>query len=105
MLEKEIERRLVKLVGERGGLAYKFVSPANPGAPDRIIITPAGVVWFVELKTEHGSSRKIQKWQAQQLVSVGANFRELKGWEAAKNFVEEIMPYDIHATPVPKILR
>ena len=54
MLEKEIERRMVQMVKQRGGLCYKFVSPSNPGVPDRIIITPDGKIIFVELKTEIG---------------------------------------------------
>lgn len=41
MKESQIERRLAVMVRERGGLCYKFVSPSNPGVPDRIIITPA----------------------------------------------------------------
>lgn len=35
MLEKEIERRMVQTVKDRGGLCYKFVSPNNPGVPDK----------------------------------------------------------------------
>ena len=59
MTEKEIERRVVKMVRERGGLSYKFVSPNTPGVPDRIVITPTGVVWFVELKTDTGEASKM----------------------------------------------
>ena len=91
MTEKEIERRLCGLVRKRGGLIYKFVSPNNPGVPDRIIITPAGVVWFVELKTEIGRLAKIQSWQKSELEKRGANVRVVHGWDAAKQFVEEVM--------------
>ena len=40
MKESVIEARLVRLVRSRGGLCFKFVSPGNPGVPDRIVITP-----------------------------------------------------------------
>ena len=40
MRESSIESYLVRKVKEHGGLCYKFVSPGNPGVPDRIIITP-----------------------------------------------------------------
>ena len=64
MRESSIESYLVRKVKERGGLCYKFVSPGNPGVPDRIIITPAGETIYVELKTETGRLARIQKWQS-----------------------------------------
>lgn len=92
MFEKEIERRMVRLVKERGGLCYKFESPGNPGVPDRILITPAGRVVFVELKTEVGSLQKIQRWRLEEMRRRGADVRVVKGWEAAKELVDEVMP-------------
>ena len=38
MKESYIESYLVRKVKEHGGLCYKFVSPGNPGVPDRLII-------------------------------------------------------------------
>ena len=35
MRESSIESYLVRKVKEHGGLCYKFVSPGNPGVPDR----------------------------------------------------------------------
>lgn len=90
MTEKEIERRMCEMVKKRGGLSYKFISPNNPGVPDRIVITPTGVVWFVELKTITGRLAKIQSWQKSELEKRGANVRVIRGWDAAKAFVEEI---------------
>ncbi len=95
MLEKEIERRMVQMVKRRGGLCYKFVSPSNPGVPDRIIITPTGRVVFVELKTEIGRLSNIQKWQRAEMQKRGADVRVVKGWDAAKALVEEVMPNGI----------
>lgn len=92
MLEKEIERRMVQTVRERGGLCYKFVSPSNPGVPDRIIITPNGRVVFVELKTETGRLAKIQAWQLDEMRKRGADVRVAKGWPAVKALLEEVLP-------------
>jgi len=92
MAEKEIERRMCELIRKRGGLAYKFISPCAPGVPDRIVITPGGAVYFVELKTKVGRMANIQKWQVAELEKRGANVRIVHGWEAAKAFVEEVMP-------------
>ena len=92
MTEKQIERRLCEMARKRGGLSYKFKSPNSPGVPDRIIITPGGGVWFVELKTAAGRMTSIQKWQKSELEKRGANVRVIRGWDAAKEFIEEVMP-------------
>ena len=90
MKEKEIERRMCELVKKHGGLTYKFQSPNNPGVPDRIVIAPGGVVWFVELKAEFGRMANIQQWQKEQLEKQGAKVRVLRGWEAVKEFIAEV---------------
>jgi Holliday junction resolvase len=92
MIEREIERRLCRMVRERSGITYKFTSPNAPGVPDRIVITRRGVVWFVELKTTHGKLTVIQKRQIAELSMHNANVRVLYGWDAAKEFVDEVMP-------------
>lgn len=90
MRESSIESRLVRMVRDRGGLCYKFVSPGNPGVPDRIVITPAGRTVYVELKTEVGRLAAIQKWQHEELRKRGADVRTLKGLDQVKAFVEEV---------------
>lgn len=96
--EAAIEARLVKMVRSRGGLCYKFVSPSNPGVPDRIVITPGGRTIYVELKTEIGRLANIQRWQLDEMRRRGADIRVLKGLEEVKAFVEEVMPNDIRST-------
>ena len=92
MRESSIESKLDRMVRERGGLCFKFVSPGNPGVPDRIVITPAGRTVYVELKTEVGRLAAIQKWQHEELRKRGADVRTLKGLEQVKAFVEEVFP-------------
>ena len=48
--ESSIEKKLRVMLRERGALCLKFVSPGNPGVPDRIVVRPGGRVEFVELK-------------------------------------------------------
>ena len=50
MLERDIEKALVKRIKALGGLCEKFVSPSNIGVPDRIVTLPGEIV-FVELKS------------------------------------------------------
>ncbi|WP_418427931.1 VRR-NUC domain-containing protein [Anaerotruncus massiliensis (ex Liu et al. 2021)] len=95
MKESAIEARLVKMVRERGGLCYKFVSPSNPGVPDRIVITPDGRSIYVELKTEIGRLATIQRWQLDEMRKRGADVRVLKGLEEVKAFVREVMPDEV----------
>lgn len=92
MRESKIEARLVSLVRARGGLCYKFVSPGNPGVPDRIVLTPEGRTYYVELKNETGRLSNIQKWQHAEMSKRGADIRTLKSLEQVSAFVEEVMP-------------
>lgn len=92
MKESTIEARLVREVKKRGGLCYKFVSPNNPGVPDRIVITPDGKTIYVELKTQLGRLAKIQQWQIGEMRKRGVDVRVLKGMDAVENFVQEILP-------------
>lgn len=92
MRESSVEARLVKLVRARGGLCFKFVSPGNPGVPDRIVITPEGRTVYVELKTEEGRLSAIQKWQHEEMRKRGAEVRTLKGLAQVLDFVEEVLP-------------
>lgn len=98
MTESQIEGRLVRMVRDRGGLCYKFVSPSNPGVPDRLIITPDGRTIYVELKTIVGRLADIQKWQIAEMRKRGADVRLLKGLDQVKAFVEEVMPNEVHSS-------
>lgn len=92
MKESAIEAKLVRKVRELGGLCYKFVSPGNPGVPDRLIILPEGRVVFAELKTEIGRLANIQKWQLEELRKRGADVRVLKGLDQVMDFLQEVSP-------------
>lgn len=95
MMESDIEACLVRMVRERGGLCYKWVSPGNPGVPDRIVITPTGRTIFVELKTSVGRLSAMQRRQIQALSLRGAEARVLYGLEQVRAFVEEVLPHEI----------
>lgn len=90
MRESQIEARLARMVRERGGLCYKFISPSNPGVPDRIIITPDGRTVYIELKTETGRLQRIQEWQISEMRKRGADVRVAKGLKAVKALVAEL---------------
>jgi hypothetical protein len=90
MREAQVEKKLVKEVEKRGGICYKFVSPSNPGVPDRIVITPDGRVIFVELKAPFGRMSNIQKWQKARMLERGADVRVVYGLEQVEELVREV---------------
>lgn len=63
-LEKDIEKRVCDYAKSLGMLVYKFTSPSRRSVPDRMFITKAGVVFFIEFK------RKGQKPTASQEVEI-----------------------------------
>jgi len=93
--ESQIENRLTRLVRERGGLCYKFVSPGNRGVPDRIVITPVGRIIFVELKKKDGRLSKLQRWQISEMRRRGCDVRMIRGLDDVYAFVEEVMPNEV----------
>jgi len=95
MRESQIEARLVQGVKARGGMCMKFTSPGLPGVPDRIVLTPTGRIYFVELKTEIGRLANIQKWVIGELQKRGAEVRVVKGPEAVKDFLREVFPDEV----------
>lgn len=91
MKESKVERRLVTKIKDIGGKAYKWESPGNAGVPDRIIITPAGKVIFVETKRPKGgvlSSR--QKNQIRNLIKLKQDVRVITNYEQVDEFIKEI---------------
>ena len=74
MLERDIERYLVRRTIEHGGKAYKWVSPGRVGVADRIVLLPGGVVWFVEVKAAKGRLSPLQKLFAADMVRLGQQY-------------------------------
>lgn len=96
MLESKIEAWLNDQIKKLGGKSYKFVSPGNPGVPDRIYLFPQGRVYFVELKRVIGKLSNVQVWQREQFLSMGVDFRIIYGMEQAKDFIKELKN-EVHA--------
>lgn len=59
--EKLVESTLVNLVKSKSGLCIKLVTTHFSGLPDRLVLLPDKVIFFVELKTTGLSAKKLQK--------------------------------------------
>jgi hypothetical protein len=70
MLESELERKVVALCRSQQIATYKFVSPANRGVPDRIILCN-GKAMFLELKQEGKKPTRLQYYEMDRLHETG----------------------------------
>ncbi|WP_404465219.1 VRR-NUC domain-containing protein [Micrococcus antarcticus] len=87
--EARIEAYLRKEVEAAGGLCWKWVSPANAGVPDRIVML-AGRVVFVELKAAGERPRPLQLVKHRQLRAVGMDVRVIDSRDGCRALVREL---------------
>jgi Holliday junction resolvase len=102
MREREIEKYLVERVKAIGGNAMKWVSPGNSGVPDRIVFLPDGRVHLVECKAPGKKPTPIQERQINRLGAMGHRTYVLDSKEAVDQFLKEVMPHEVHPTPISK---
>ena len=71
MTEKQIEQKLVKRVKGLGGIALKLNPIGMDGIPDRLILLPKGIAFFVETKAPGKKPRALQINRMKQLGHFG----------------------------------
>ena len=71
-LEKDIEKKLKRVVERHNGLCLKWTCPGWSGVPDRIILLPKGRIIFCELKRPKGGKLEtLQAWWHHRLRKLG----------------------------------
>ena len=90
MLERDVEKALVRAVKNAGGIAPKFTSPGTAGMPDRLVILPEGKVCFVELKAPGQKPRPIQIRQMDRLTQLGCMVRTIDHPNQIQKLIDEI---------------
>ena len=100
MLERDVEKALVREVRKHGGIAPKFTSPGTAGMPDRIIILPKGKVCFVELKRPGQKPRPIQTRQMDRLTQLGCMARTIDHPNQIPRLIEEIQQQPTRKQPL-----
>ena len=89
MLEKQIEKYLVKRVTESNGLTFKWISTVT-GVPDRLVFLNSQA-YLVELKTSTGGLSPRQIFVFDQLGEQGFPVHVLRSYEDIEEFIREAM--------------
>ena len=87
MLEKQIEKYLVKKVTQNKGLTFKWISTVT-GVPDRIVFLN-NQVHLVELKTADGKLSARQVLVFDQLGEAGFPVHILRSYEDIEEFIRD----------------
>lgn len=86
--ELPVERYLTKVVEAAGGRAIKLWPQFQVGLPDRLVLLPGGLVWFVELKApDVDSLRPMQRVWRRALLRMGMNYAVLNTREKIDSWV------------------
>lgn len=88
MLERDIERALVRRVKALGGLCEKFTSPGRRSVPDRIVTLPGGRIIFVEVKSCGKKPTPGQFKDHERRRALGCDVRVIDTMEAVHAFPE-----------------
>lgn len=97
--EKVIEQYFVSEVKKLGGLALKVNSTSMRGLPDRMVLLPHGILFFVELKATGKGARVLQKFVHKKLQGLGFSVYIIDSKEQVK---EVLQSYEVSAARIPK---
>ena len=86
MLERDIEKALVKRVKELGGKCEKFTSPGRRSVPDRLVTLPGNIIIFVELKAPGKTSTAKQLKDHKERRALGCDVRVIDSMEVVDAF-------------------
>ena len=86
VLERDVEKALVRRVKQLGGMAEKFTSPGKRSVPDRLITLPGGKVIFVELKRPGQLPTEKQQKDHDLRRALGCDVRVIDNLEDARAF-------------------
>ena len=86
MLERDVEKALVKRVKALGGLCEKFTSPTSRSVPDRIVTIPGGKIIFVELKAPGKKPTELQERDHARRRAMGCDVRVIDNKDDADAF-------------------
>lgn len=86
--EKAIEAYLVKRVKAIGGICLKYSSASVTGYPDRIVMLPGGITFWVELKSKGQHPEKRQEIRIDELRAIGQRVEVVDSKEGVDSVLE-----------------
>ena len=98
MLEKEIEAKFTRWCKVQGYECIKLTSPGRKGVPDRMVLAPNGLVFFVELKRPGGELTTLQKRTHEKWGGLGHFVFTAYGLEEACDYISNA----VHASRLPR---
>lgn len=89
-LEKDIEKRVCDYAKSLGMLVYKFTSPSRRSVPDRMFITKAGVVFFIEFKRAGCAPTAAQEVEIKKIRATGVQVHVVDNVDFGKQLIKTI---------------
>ena len=87
MLEKNIQQKIIAFLKSLDYNCHKMDSSSSVGWPDLIAVSPEGVVYFFEVKTETGRLSKMQSRTIKKLRNNHANVAIVHSVEETLAFI------------------
>lgn len=88
-LETRVQSRLINGLHACGWYVQKTVGQSRNGYPDITAVSPAGIVWFIEVKQASGRLSAVQRKELQSLKNHNANVTVLHGVREVDAFIKE----------------
>ena len=88
--EKKLEARLRTEIEKRGGVALKLLSQFHRGLPDRLVLLPYGITYFVEMKTTGERPTLLQQHAHKMLRNLGQHVVIVDTSEKLASFLQLI---------------
>ena len=85
--EKVLETKLRKAIELRGGIALKLSSQLHRGLPDRMVLMPHTMIYFVEMKSSGKRPTALQRLCHDRLRKLGYFVAIIDSSEALDNFL------------------
>lgn len=91
MLEKEIEKALIKRVKELEGICLKLTSPSMDGLPDRMVFLSDAKFAFIELKAPGKKPRPLQIKRMDDFKKLGFKCFDIDDKNQIGGVIDEIL--------------
>lgn len=88
MLEKNLQKNILKICKEYNILTRKLNAESQRGWPDLILLLPNGTVIFLEVKTKTGKLSKLQEYTIQEIKERKGNVHVVRSTEEVKTIIE-----------------